>query len=56
MINSNNKKPYLVDISVNGHYMHGKHKSSDALESLVNKFPEWTACSYWTSTIQSYKF
>lgn len=45
-----------MDLSINGHYIHGKYKASKDLVRLVHKFPAWTAVTYWTSSIKSYVF
>lgn len=51
----NYKNETIMDFSVNGHFLHGKNKSSKDMDKIVAKFPNWTAVSYWIATIRSYK-
>lgn len=50
------KQSPVLDMSLNGHFIHGKWKQTKQLEALVNRFPEWTTTSGWTSTIRSFVF
>lgn len=51
-----NPKDRIVDLSLNSHFLHGRHKASDYLKNLVAKFPNWTAVSFWNSQIKTFKF
>ena len=46
----------VVDLSINGHFIHGERKMSQEMTSFVQRLPDWTTASAWTSTIRSYVF
>lgn len=46
----------VVDLSVNGHFIHGERKLTEQLKTFVDRFPDWTTTSAWTSTIRSFVF
>lgn len=46
----------VVDLSVNGHFIHGERKLTNQLKVFVDRFPDWTTTSAWTSTIRSFVF
>lgn len=50
------KRDPVVDLSLNGHFIHGKWKQTKQLKEFVDRFPSWTTTSSWTSTIRSYVF
>lgn len=50
------KRTPIVDLSVNGHFIHGERKLTDQLKAFVDRFPDWTTTSAWTSTIRSFVF
>lgn len=51
--NPNNR---ILDLTLNSHFLHGKHKASDYLKKLVAKFPNWTAVSFWNTQMKTFKF
>ncbi|KAJ8960218.1 hypothetical protein NQ318_003942 [Aromia moschata] len=44
----------IMDFAVTSHYLFGPGKASDDLRNLVNKFPSWTAVTYWTASYESW--
>lgn len=49
-------KDPVVDLSVNGQFFHGEGKTTEQLESVMKRLPEWTTSSAWTGTIRSHVF
>lgn len=49
-------KDPVVDLSVNGQFIHGKWKVTEQLQEFISRLPDWTTTSGWTSTIRSYVF
>uniref|UniRef100_A0A146L905 FXNA-like protease n=1 Tax=Lygus hesperus TaxID=30085 RepID=A0A146L905_LYGHE len=50
------QSPFIVDIAVSGHFLHGPHQKSVKLTKLLAQFPPWTVTSGWVATYTSYKF
>lgn len=46
----------VVDLSLNGQFIHGEWKMTEQLKAFVERLPDWTTTSGWTSTIRSYVF
>ncbi|XP_055690265.1 endoplasmic reticulum metallopeptidase 1-like isoform X2 [Lutzomyia longipalpis] len=49
-------KDLVLDITLSGHFIHGKNKTTPQLTNLMSRFPTWTTATYWTSALRSYKF
>ncbi|CAC5360627.1 unnamed protein product [Mytilus coruscus] len=49
------EKP-LVDIAFNGHYSHGKDKTSPELEDFIKSLPDWLVTMTWICSYDSYLF
>lgn len=45
-----------VDIALVSHYLFHKEHRTEAFQSFIDSFPEWTYCQAWMSTYESWKF
>ncbi|VDI32420.1 Hypothetical predicted protein, partial [Mytilus galloprovincialis] len=46
----------LVDIAFNGHYSHGKDKTSPELDDFKKSLPDWVVTMSWICSYDSYLF
>ncbi|XP_071454875.1 endoplasmic reticulum metallopeptidase 1-like [Hetaerina americana] len=48
--------PYLIDLALTGHLMHGPLKMSPEFRMFIKKFPDWTVVTAWTASYKSWYF
>ncbi|XP_057216329.1 endoplasmic reticulum metallopeptidase 1 [Triplophysa rosa] len=46
----------MISLALSAHYFSGSDRSSEQLESLLKKFPDWAFASSWVSTYHMYRY
>ncbi|KAA0719665.1 Endoplasmic reticulum metallopeptidase 1 [Triplophysa tibetana] len=46
----------MISLALSAHYFSGSDRSSEQLESLLKKFPDWAFASSWVSTYHMFRY